>query len=171
MKTIINDEKQSRGRSMVEMIGVLALIGILSIGSLSAYEYAMDSHEANNILEFINKLSITAQTRNQVIQAPQDCLAAFPIESTNPTMISSNPQAPTYPDYVKTCKIVYEKYGHVSIYIEYTIDTPSRVLSMINSRKTRSMDVQQPNTGDKIQIFDINASAASKRETSYPVIK
>ncbi len=38
------------GRSMVEMLGVLAIIGVLSIGALNGFRYAMDKQKANSIL-------------------------------------------------------------------------------------------------------------------------
>ena len=38
------------GRSMVEMLGVLAIIGVLTIGGLAGYNYAMRSHKTNEII-------------------------------------------------------------------------------------------------------------------------
>ena len=38
------------GRSMVEMLGVLAIVGVLSIAGLMGYRYAMNKHKANLIL-------------------------------------------------------------------------------------------------------------------------
>ena len=43
-----------RGRSMIEMLGVLAVIGILSVTSVYAYRLAMDKHLANEILRELN---------------------------------------------------------------------------------------------------------------------
>ena len=40
----------SRGRSMVEMLGVLAIIGVLSIGGLAGYKIAMNYHRANETI-------------------------------------------------------------------------------------------------------------------------
>ena len=42
------------GRSMVEMLGVLAVIGVLSIGGIQGYTYAMNKYRANNILNELN---------------------------------------------------------------------------------------------------------------------
>ena len=39
--------RKERGRSMVEMLGVLAIVGVLSIGAISGYTYAMSKHRAN----------------------------------------------------------------------------------------------------------------------------
>ena len=51
MKTI----KNQSGRSMVEMLGVLAIIGVLSIGGVAGYRYGMDQIAANKLMNFIQK--------------------------------------------------------------------------------------------------------------------
>ena len=38
------------GRSMVEMLGTLAIIGVLSVGGIAGYTYAMDNYYTNEIL-------------------------------------------------------------------------------------------------------------------------
>ena len=53
-------KKIESGRSMIEMLGVLAIIGVLSIGGLAAYNSAMDRNDANNILDFGSKLGMYA---------------------------------------------------------------------------------------------------------------
>ncbi len=54
--------KQENGRSMVEMLGVLAIIGVLSIGGIAGYTMAMNRYRANEILDAASKLSVVAQT-------------------------------------------------------------------------------------------------------------
>lgn len=41
------------GRSMVEILGVLAIVGVLSIGSIMGYSYAMDKYRANTTVNDI----------------------------------------------------------------------------------------------------------------------
>ena len=43
------------GRSMVEMLGTLAIMGVLAVGGVMGYKYAMDKYRAN---ETINELTI-----------------------------------------------------------------------------------------------------------------
>ncbi|MBR5130105.1 MAG: hypothetical protein IKV03_02640 [Alphaproteobacteria bacterium] len=43
------DKKTQQGRTMTEMIGILILIGILSFGGLSGYNYTMDRHRSNTL--------------------------------------------------------------------------------------------------------------------------
>ena len=45
-----NDKRNEQGRSMVEMLGVLAIIGVLSVGGISAYGVAMKKHKANELM-------------------------------------------------------------------------------------------------------------------------
>ena len=42
------------GRSMVEMLGTLAIIGVLSIGSIAGYSYGMDKYRANETINDVN---------------------------------------------------------------------------------------------------------------------
>ncbi len=48
------------GRSMVEMLGVLAIVGVLSIGGVAGYRYAVDKMNANEIINELRKQAITA---------------------------------------------------------------------------------------------------------------
>ncbi len=43
------------GRSMIEMLGTLAVIGVLSIGGIAGYRTAMDMHDANEIIDSVGK--------------------------------------------------------------------------------------------------------------------
>jgi len=50
--------KNESGRSMVEMLGVLAIIGVLSVGGIAGYKMAMDKNKANEILNVFNTISV-----------------------------------------------------------------------------------------------------------------
>ena len=50
------------GRSMIEMLGVLAIIGMLSLGSISAYSAAMFKHQLNQHMESFSLLLNNAIT-------------------------------------------------------------------------------------------------------------
>ena len=51
----MNKNKNESGRSMVEMLGVLAIIGVLSIGGIAGYSTAMRKYQANQIIDAANK--------------------------------------------------------------------------------------------------------------------
>lgn len=46
-------KRNQLGRSMVEMLGVLAIIGVLSVGGIAGYRYAMIQHKVNQLFEDI----------------------------------------------------------------------------------------------------------------------
>src|SRR5574344_1116878 len=52
------------GRSMVEMLGVLAIIGVLSVGGIAGYTMAMNKYKANEILNSASQLVIAARSAN-----------------------------------------------------------------------------------------------------------
>ena len=58
LKQVQNDKGVETGRSMVEMLGVLAIIGVLSIGGIAGYTYAMDRHYTNEILNAASQRAI-----------------------------------------------------------------------------------------------------------------
>lgn len=55
-------KRLQNGRSMIEMLGVLAIIGVLSIGGLAGYTMAMNRYRANNVLDYIARCGVVAQT-------------------------------------------------------------------------------------------------------------
>ena len=50
--------KSEHGRSMVEMLGVLAIIGVLSIGGIAGYTLSMRRYRANQVLDAANKYAL-----------------------------------------------------------------------------------------------------------------
>ena len=60
MKQIQHQKLMQSGRSMIEILGVLAVVGVLSIGGVAGYRYAMAKHKQN---EFFSHLSILLMDR------------------------------------------------------------------------------------------------------------
>ena len=58
------------GRSMVEMLGTLAIIGVLSIGGITGYSYGMDKYRANETINDINLRGIDLVRQVSMGQAP-----------------------------------------------------------------------------------------------------
>ncbi|MCP4395413.1 MAG: type II secretion system protein [Alphaproteobacteria bacterium] len=50
------------GRSMIEMLGVLAIVGILSVGALSGYSMAMSNLKANEAINEIRHYMVDIRT-------------------------------------------------------------------------------------------------------------
>ena len=56
------------GRSMVETIGVLAVMGVLTIGGIAGYNYGINKHRANQILQDIRLIYQETKYPNSVRQ-------------------------------------------------------------------------------------------------------
>ncbi len=58
-------KKQESGRSMVEMLGVLAIIGVLSVGGIAGYMLSMNRFRANNLIDKASKFATIAYSTVQ----------------------------------------------------------------------------------------------------------
>lgn len=74
-----NDKREGRmmpggesGRSMVEMLGTLAIMGILTIGGIVGFNYAMDKHKANEITDGITMRALSLSPQLLMGYAIQD---------------------------------------------------------------------------------------------------
>lgn len=59
------NNKNENGRSMVEMLGVLAVIGVLSIGGITGYRAAMDRISLNRVYQLIDTVAMAAAVERQ----------------------------------------------------------------------------------------------------------
>ncbi len=50
--------KNESGRSMVEMLGVLAIIGVLSVGGIAEYDVAINKIQLNKTAELLNRMML-----------------------------------------------------------------------------------------------------------------
>lgn len=50
-----NSNTRQMGRSLIEMLAVLAIIGILSVVALAGFSYGMNKHYANETMQEINQ--------------------------------------------------------------------------------------------------------------------
>ena len=50
------------GRSMIEMLGVLAIVGVLSVGGIAGYSKAMNKFKTNKIIDQITMISTNIRT-------------------------------------------------------------------------------------------------------------
>ena len=56
--------RSEKGRSMVEMLGVLAIIGVLSVGGIYGYTVAMKKYKTNEVAAAVNMLGVLARATN-----------------------------------------------------------------------------------------------------------
>ena len=54
-------KKAQSGRSMIEMLGVLAIVGVLSAGGVAGYSMAMQTYKTNQLIEKIQIIATQAR--------------------------------------------------------------------------------------------------------------
>ena len=107
------------GRSMVEMLGVLAIIGIITVGGLTGYRAAMRRLHANKIGEYISALSVEAQTHNTTSDLtdlddydmgnPPRCVSRMYGYKTGQVKVIFDTNCPDYEEMVKLVKVSFSK--------------------------------------------------------------
>lgn len=69
----MNLKTNENGRSMIEILGVLAIVGILSIGGIAGFNKAMTKHKLNQAIEEYNYiLSFVEAKHNEFIKIPSE---------------------------------------------------------------------------------------------------
>ena len=65
-------ENYESGRSMVEMLGVLAIVGVLSVGAIAGYTMAMNKYRANELMDGASKRAIVASQQLALGKEPEN---------------------------------------------------------------------------------------------------
>ncbi len=73
----INIKKCQTGRSMIEMLGVLAIIGVLSVGGIAGYSKAMERYRVN---ETVNQISHIVQNTRDLFRTQPDLYGGLSFE-------------------------------------------------------------------------------------------
>lgn len=76
-RTLLN-RSTNAGRSMIEILAVLAIIGILSFGVIAAYSFAVSKHRANQIYDQVDLRATTSFTNPFVAQAEAGQIYSLP---------------------------------------------------------------------------------------------
>jgi len=85
-------QKKQFGRSMIEMLGVLAIIGVLSIGGLLGYRRAVNNHQANQILDDANRLAFVVMESGQAFE-PYNNITGLEFTQTSPYFMNAFTEA------------------------------------------------------------------------------
>ena len=56
------DSGEQCGRSMIEMLGVLAIIGVLSVGGIAGYSKAMEQYKIIKSIDYLTQVIVNIQT-------------------------------------------------------------------------------------------------------------
>ena len=111
------------GRSMVEMLGVLAVIGVLSIGGIMGYSYGMDKYRANETTNqiMLRAIDLMTQASNNNAELSLD---AWKNEQTQYTFgeVGSTYDGLVYLDVAglpkRICEIVYDNMSSMAVQID-----------------------------------------------------
>lgn len=72
-----HDLKAQSSRSMIEMLGVLAIIGVLSVGGIAGYSKAMERYRVN---ETINQISYIVQNTRDLFKTQPNLYGALDLD-------------------------------------------------------------------------------------------
>lgn len=139
------------GRSMIEMIAVIAIIGFLSIGSLLAYRYAMSTKNANDVIDYVSVLSLEVQRRNKAI-------TNVPCEDYNGLLLS-------VPKFFSNCTVSFEKQTGVEINVSYVGDS-TNLVSALENRTSSYLCIQ--NNATYFNIGNKNGSCDNIGDNGQP---
>lgn len=97
------------GRSMIEMLGVLAIVGVLSVGGIAGYSKAMAKYKTDKLMNQVNE--IVVNIRSLYLQQKS-------FEGLNATVIIKSGVVPNemLPAEHSTSKIVHIYNGSVTLY-------------------------------------------------------
>jgi hypothetical protein len=118
--------KIDSGRSMVEMLGTLAIIGVLSVGGIAGYSYGMDRYYANEIVKGLTLRAIdmksqvercTSDVCEVSIEAWENDQTPLPISLSNGGLLQVN-NVPS-----RVCRMIKDMLeGTATVFIENNDD-------------------------------------------------
>ena len=76
-----------QGRSMIEMLGVLAIIGVLSVGGIAGYAKAMERYRVN---ETINQVTHIVQNTRDLFKTQRDFYSGLSLSTSKYMSSTSN---------------------------------------------------------------------------------
>lgn len=85
---------ESRGRSMVEMLGVLSLSGLIVLAGLAGFQYALEVHRENETLNRFSKVVAGARTGRLLENYGPDTVECTPAEHDRGECKKGTPRSP-----------------------------------------------------------------------------
>ena len=123
----VNTSKQKKfltGRTMVEMIAVLAIIGILSTAAVLGYRQAIASKHADDLVKYLSSVSL------QVTQSPG---------VVEQMACSDFHQKFKSPDFVKNCTTTYDPMEGVIFNVTYKDDISDTLIATLEKKCTEQL--------------------------------
>ena len=137
------------GRSMVEMLGVLAVIGVLTVGGIIGYRYSVDRIMANRVVTGVRERAVIAG-QQRVLGQPLNLKEFYPDTDTDLIYGRFEVEAENAYEnlaYGFTADMgvqaitVYDLPQRVCEYVRET-DFPDPVLRLVNGREMESAEVE-----------------------------
>lgn len=129
-----------QGRTMVEMLGVLAVIGVLSIGAVVGYRQAMSSKKANDVVKYLSSVSL------QVTQNPKVIVNDLCEDYNNGRFDK--------PSFVSNCQVSFDPAKGVFLQVTYDQDSLSAPLvAALESRCSEQIYSDKINQEAHTQTF------------------
>ncbi len=81
---IISKKFSQLGRSMIEMLGVLAIIGVLSVGGIAGYSKAMEQYKLNKLKDqYVDLFSVLLQNKEKILKDGPGSISNSTLEALN----------------------------------------------------------------------------------------
>ena len=91
---MFSHKKSQNGRSMVEMLGVLAVIGVVTIAGITGMDYALQIHAENETVDAFTIAVTGARTEKNIMYLEEGIV--------KPSLIASVPEKDMYSEYFQT---------------------------------------------------------------------
>ncbi len=118
----MNFKKSQSGRSMVEMLGVLAIIGVLSVGGIAGYSLSMRRHRANSVVDLASKYALVLYGNCQKKILDGEVSSAY---------YCGNGSHPTFAD---------AGVGNIPAGVEFTVNSDGSIKPMFGHNPTTGVD-------------------------------
>ena len=157
------------GRSMVEMLGVLAIIGVLSVGAIAGYSKAMFKYKSNKQAEQLSTI-ISAVSRYQndlrLNDGSTDAFQLIPLLKK----LHEIPEDMYYPNNDKLIqdvfKVIYSVYHHDTGYIGISSSIPTDAYSVNICRNMYTVAKEFHNEISTIQFAVYQTDYVNNQRTS-----
>lgn len=100
--------KEQSGRTLVEMLGILAVIGVLSLGGITGYDAATSRLQAKEIMDAAGKLYAIARTKSLESGSSTDTATLYDLDLNGKVVGECASEIIAYPSgivVVKGCSV------------------------------------------------------------------
>lgn len=118
--------KNESGRSLVEILAALAIIGVLSVGGITGYKLATYKYQAARTIDLANKFALIVFERcNSIFEGHQTALASVEncTQNTPGIPLFENANIGNFPSFIYDKGIHFKRISLDSATNKYTVHT------------------------------------------------